>query len=252
MSLNWFKYSSPVSFYPLAGKLLPWFFWPTVVLTVIGLYWGFFQTPDVLSDQKQYYRIIFIHVPAAWMSMWLYVVIAGWSLVGLVMNTRLSYMMAAATAPTGAIFTFIALWTGAFWGKTSWGTWWDWDPRMTSELILLFIYIGYMALQAAIDDKRRADKASAILALVGVFMIPLIYWSVNCPDPNQCAALHQQSSMKEIETNILWAMLTMTLAFWLYSFYVIFKRVRNIILEREKHAEWVNELPEIGVNKGGN
>ncbi len=177
--------------------------------------------------------------------MWLYVVMAGWSLVGLVFNTRLSFMVAAATAPTGAIFTFLALWTGAFWGKTSWGTWWDWDPRMTSELILLFLYIGYMALQSAIDDVRRADRASAVLAMVGLFTIPLIYYSVNCPDPNQCASLHQRSSMKSIESNILWAMLTMTLAFWLYSFAVILKRVRNIILEREKYTEWVNELPEI-------
>ena len=250
MSVNWFKYSSPVSFYPLAGKLLPWFLWPAILLTIGGLYWGFFETPDVLSDQKQYYRIIFIHVPAAWMSMWLYAVIAGWSVIGLVMNTRLSFMMATATAPTGAIFTVLALWTGSFWGKTSWGTWWDWDPRMTSELILLFIYIGYMALQAAIDDSRRADKASAILAVVGLFMVPLIYWSVNCPDPTQCAALHQRSSMKDIEPNILWSMLIMTFAFWSYSFYVIFKRVRIVILEREKHSEWVNELPEIKSHPG--
>lgn len=245
MSINWFKYSSPTSFYPLAGKMIPWFVWSTILLMVAGLYWGFFQTPDVLSDQKQYYRIIFVHVPAAWMSMWLYIMIAGWSIVGLIFNTRLSFMMATATAPTGAIFTFLALWTGAFWGKTSWGTWWDWDPRMTSELILLFIYVGYMALQSAIDDTRRADRASAVLAIVGLFTIPIIYWSVNCPDPNQCAALHQRSSTESIETNILWAMLIMTLAFWLYSFVVIFKRVRNIILEREKYTEWVNQLAEI-------
>lgn len=244
MHVNWFKYASPVSFYPLAGRLLPWFLWATIILTGGGLYWGFYQTPDVLSEQKQYYRIIFIHVPAAWMSMWLYIVIAAWSLVGLSMNTRLSYMMAAATAPTGAMFTFVALWSGAFWGKTSWGTWWDWDPRMTSELILLFIYVGYMALQAAIDDTRRADKASAILALTGALMIPLIYWSINCPDPNQCTALHQRSSLRLIETNILAAMLTMTLAFWFYSFYVVLKRVRNIILQRERHFAWVRQLPE--------
>lgn len=225
--------------------MIPWFVWSTILLMVAGLYWGFFQTPDVLSDQKQYYRIIFVHVPAAWMSMWLYIMIAGWSIVGLIFNTRLSFMMATATAPTGAIFTFLALWTGAFWGKTSWGTWWDWDPRMTSELILLFIYVGYMALQSAIDDTRRADRASAVLAIVGLFTIPIIYWSVNCPDPNQCAALHQRSSTESIETNILWAMLIMTLAFWLYSFVVIFKRVRNIILEREKYTEWVNQLAEI-------
>lgn len=230
--------------------MIPWFAVPTILLIIGGLYWGFFETPNVLSDQRQYYRIIFVHVPAAWMSMWLYVVIAGWSLIGLVFNTRLSFMMAAATAPTGAIFTFLALWTGAFWGKTSWGTWWDWDPRMTSELILLFLYTGYMALQAAIDDVRRADRASAVLAMVGLFTVPIIYYSVNCPDPNQCAALHQRSSIKSIESNILGVMFTMTLAFWSYGFVVILKRVRNIILEREKYMEWVNELPEIGSQRG--
>ncbi len=230
--------------------MVPWFAVPAILLTIGGLYWGFFQTPNVLSDQKQYYRIIFVHVPAAWMSMWLYVVIAGWSLVGLVFNTRLSFMMAASTAPTGAIFTFLALWTGAFWGKTSWGTWWDWDPRMTSELILLFLYIGYMALHSAIDDVRRADRASAVLAMVGLFAVPIIYYSVNCPDPNQCTALHQRSSMEYMESNILWSMLTMTLAFWLYGFAVILKRVRSIILEREKYTEWVNELPEIRSQQG--
>ncbi len=104
-------------------------------------------------------------------------------------------MMASAAAPTGAIFTFLALWTGAFWGRPSWGTWWDWDPRLTSELILFFLYVGYIALHSAIDDPRRADKASALLAIVGLVMLPVIFWSINCPDPNQCAALHQRSSM---------------------------------------------------------
>jgi len=244
VSINWFKYSSPATFYPLAGKLVPWFAWLTAILTLAGLYWGFFQTPDVLSEQKEYYRIIFIHVPAAWMSMWLYFVLVCWALAGLVFNTRLSYMMAAAIAPTGAIATFIALWTGAFWGKTSWGTWWDWDPRMTSELILLFLYVGYMALQSAIDDPRRADRASALLAIVGLVCVPVIFWSVNCPDPTQCAALHQRSGTGKMESNILIAMLVMVFAFWMYAFAVILMRVRNIILERERHATWVNELLE--------
>lgn len=217
----------------------------TVGLLVLGLYWGFFQTPDRLTEQKEYYRIIFVHVPAAWLSMWLYVVMAGWCLLGLIFNTRLSYMLAAAIAPTGALFTLVALVTGALWGKTSWGTWWDWDPRLTSELILLFLYVGYMALQSAIDDSRRADRAAAVLAVVGLVSIPVIYWSINCPDPNQCAALHQRSSLANIEGNILFAMLEMTLAFWLYSFVVIFLRVRNIILLRERNSTWVSQLPEV-------
>ena len=246
MSINWFKYSAPTTFYPLAGKMIPWFGWLTAILMIGGLYLGFFETPDRLSDQKEYYRIIYIHVGAAWMSMWLYVVLAAWALAGLVFQTRLSYMMAAAIAPTGAIATFLALWTGAFWGKTSWGTWWDWDPRMTSELILLFLYMGYMALQSAIDDPRRADRASALLALVGLVCVPVIFWSVNCPDPNECAALHQTSRPGggNMDPNILWAMLITALAFWMYSFYVILIRVRGIILERERHTTWVNEILE--------
>lgn len=240
--MHWFKYSAPSKFYSLAGKMTPWFAWCALILTVIGLYWGFFETPDVLQDQKQYYRIIFVHVPAAWMSMWLYLMMICWGLLGLIFNTRLSYMMAASIAPTGAMFTFLALVTGMVWGKTSWGTWWDWDPRLTSELILMFLYVGYMSLQAGIDDKRRADRASALLALVGGACVPIIFWSVNCPDPSQCAALHARSSTGGIESNILFAMLTMVFAFWAYSFAVSFIRVRNIILERERNSEWVHKM----------
>ena len=242
MSINWFKYSSPQTFYPLAGKMTPWLNWIAGILAVVGLYWGFFETPHILSEQKQYYRILFVHVPAAWMSMWLYLMMVGWAVVGLIFNTRLSFMMAASIAPSGAIFTFLTLWTGAFWGQTSWGTWWDWDPRMTSELILLFLYVGYMALQSAIDDTRRADRASALLALVGAICIPIIYWSVNCPDPNECTALHQQSSMSAVEPNIRIAWLIMVFSFWMYAFAIAFMRVRNVILERERNAAWVTEL----------
>ncbi len=196
--------------------------------------------------QKEYYRIIFVHVPSAWMSMWLYVVMVGWAAIGLVFNTRLSFMMANAVAPTGAIFTFLALWTGAFWGRPSWGTYWDWDPRLTSELVLFFLYVGYIALHSAIDDIRRADRASALLAIVGLVMVPIIFWSINCPDPNQCAALHQRSNLTRIDGNILFSMLTMTLAFWSYSFATTFMRLRGIILTREADSTWVQRALEPG------
>ena len=247
MKLNWFKYAAPSTFYPLAGRTIPWFMGLAVVLIAVGLYWGFFETPDRLggsNPQKEYYRIIFVHVAAAWMSMWLYVVMAGWSAIGLIFNTRLSYMMTAAIAPTGAIFTFLALWTGSFWGRPSWGTWWDWDPRLTSELILLFLYGGYLALQGAIDDTRRGDRASALLVIVGLVCVPIIFWSINCPDPNQCAALHQRSSMSKIDADILIAMLTLTVGFWMYSFATSFMRIRSIILVREKDADWVKGVVE--------
>jgi len=161
--VNWFKYSSPQSFFPLAGKLALWFGALAAIACAAGLYIGFFVAPTD-AQQGEAYRIIFIHVPAAWMSMFLYLVMAFWAGLGLAFNTRLSGMMASAIAPTGALFTFLALWTGSLWGKPTWGTWWVWDARLTSELILLFLYFGFMALQAAIDDPRRADKAGAVLA----------------------------------------------------------------------------------------
>ena len=224
--MNWFKYASPVNFYPLAGRLIPVFWVLAIVLTIGGLYWGFFEAPERLSDQKEYYKIIYVHVAAAWLSMWLYVMMAVWAAIGFIFNTRLSYMMAHSIAPTGAIFTLIALWTGAFWGKTSWGTWWDWDPRMTTELILLFLYAGYMALYSAIDDSRRADKSTAIIAMVGVVVIPVIYLAINCPNPAECSSLHQQSSMKNIDPDILIAMLTVSLGLWMYSFAVTLMRLK--------------------------
>ena len=141
--------------------------------------------------------------------------------------------------------TVIALISGAVWGKTSWGTWWDWDPKLTTFLILLFIYIGYIALQSAIEDTRRSDKASALLALVGLALVPVIYSAVNCPDPTQCASLHQESSMKNIEPNIMIGIIWTTLGFWMYCFAAIFMRVRNIILERERKTSWVSKLKEM-------
>ncbi|MBB1127083.1 cytochrome c biogenesis protein CcsA [Thiospirillum jenense] len=242
---RWSHWASPATFYPLAGRLIPWFGSAAVLLIIASLYWGFFQTPDQLGGtnaQKEYYRIIFVHVPTAWMSMWLYIILAIWATIGLVFKTRLSFMMANAIAPTGALFTFAALWTGAFWGRTSWGTYWDWDPRLTSELILFFLYIGYSALHAAIDDYRRADRAASLLALVGLIMLPIIFWSINCPDPNQCAALHQRSSLGQIDQDILLAMLGMTLGFWCYSFAAVFMRLRGIILTREADTHWVRDL----------
>ncbi|MEE9492604.1 MAG: cytochrome c biogenesis protein CcsA [Gammaproteobacteria bacterium] len=246
MKINWFKYAAPVSFYSLAGKLIPFFWLATIVLIPLGLYLGFFTTPDTLGNgMKEYYRIIYVHVAASWMAMWLYAVMVGWALIGLIFNTRLSYMMASATAFTGIIMNVIALATGAIWGKTSWGTWWDWDPKLTSFLILLFVYIGYLALQSAIEDTRRSDKASALLALVGLVLVPVIYYAVNCPDPTQCASLHQESSLERVDPSILKAMLVTTLGFWMYSFATILMRVRNIILQREQTTSWVSKLQEI-------
>ena len=224
--------------------MIPWFAVAAAALFVAGLYIGFLVAPTD-ATQGEAYRIIFIHVPAAWMSMFLYLVMAAWAGIGLAFNTRLSSMMATAIAPTGAMFTFLALWTGALWGKPMWGAWWVWDARLTSELILLFLYIGFMSLQAAIDDPRRADKAGAVLALVGVVNVPIIYFSVIWWN-----TLHQGASISltqspKMAATMLTGMLIMALACWMYSFAVILSRVRSIILERERHSQWVGELPEL-------
>lgn len=239
--INWFKFSSPATFYPLAARIGLVSAIIAAVLIAIGLYMSFFVAP---TDYKQGegYRIIFIHVPAAWMSMFTYLVMAGWAIIGLTFNTRLSYMMAQALAPTGALMTFIALWTGAFWGKPMWGTWWVWDARITSELILLFLYLGFISLRSAIDDPQRADRASAILLLVGVVNIPIIYYSVEWWN-----TLHQGSTIKmndktSMDETMLVAMLIMAIGFWAYTISVAMYRVRNIILERESGSTWVREL----------
>jgi heme exporter protein C len=239
--INWFKYSAPSAFYPLAVRSVPWFGAIAAVLAAIGLYLGFAVAPTD-AQQGEAYRIIFIHVPAAWMSMFIYVVMAAWCALSLVFNTRLSAMMAQALAPTGAWFTFIALWTGAFWGKPTWGTYWAWDARMTSELILLFLYFGYIALRNAIDDPRRADRASALLALVGVVNVPIIYFSVKWWNTLHQGASVSVTAAPTMAKIMLLTMLVMALAAWAYTIAVALKRVQAIILERERNAGWVGAL----------
>ena len=230
--MTWSYLASPATFYRFAGRLAPWFFALAAILGAAGLYIAFFVAPTD-AQQGEVYRIIFIHVPAAWMSMFLYVVMAFWAALGLALNTRLSAMMAAALAPTGALFTFIALWTGSLWGKPTWGTYWVWDARITSELILLFLYFGFMALRAAIDDRRRADRAAAVLAIVGVVNVPIIYYSVQWWN-----TLHQGASISftrapSMAATMLAGMIVMALAFWMYSVAVSLVRVRCMIREAE-------------------
>ena len=242
--INWFKFSAPSTFYPLAGKLIPIFWTLAALFAAVGLYIGFFVAPTD-AQQGEGYRIIFIHVPASWMSMFIYCVMAFWALMGLTFQTRLSGMMSSALAPTGALFAFLSLWTGALWGKPMWGTWWVWDARLTSELILFFLYLGYMALHAAIDDPRRADRAGAVLSLVGVVNVPIIYFSVTWWN-----TLHQGASVSltkspSMASTMLWGMLLMALAFWAYTIAVVLMRARSIMLEREGNTEWVKHLPDV-------
>ena len=240
----WLQYAAPQRLYALAGRIYPLAFVLAAVLTAVGLYLGFWVAPADFQ-QGQAYRIIFVHVPVSWMSMLIYVAMAFWALLGLSFKTRVSGMMTQALAPTGALCCFLSLWTGALWGKPMWGAWWVWDARLTSELILLFLYLGYIALTRAIDDPRRADRAGAVVALVGVVNVPIIYFSVpwwNTLHQGASVSLTKSPSMAAI---MLWAMLVMTLAFWAYAVGMAFYRVRQTILEREQDAAWVGELKEI-------
>ncbi len=244
--INWFKYAAPPRFYALAGSAVRWFGAFALLLAIVGLYLGLWVAPTD-AQQGDSYRIIFIHVPAAWMSMVVYLAMAFWAAVGLIFNARLAAMLAVALAPSGALMTFVALWTGALWGKPTWGAWWVWDARLTSELVLLFLYVGFMSLHAAIDDVRRADRAAALLALVGAVNVPIIYFSVKWWN-----TLHQGASISitkgsSMATPMLLGMLVMALAFWAYCIAVSLARLRVVILEREQHAHWARaELKAIG------
>jgi len=248
LKINIFKYAAPATFYPIAGKMIPWFMWGAALFGLAGLYYSFFEAPLADYQQGQSYKIMFIHVPVAWMSMFIYVVMAMWAASALVWNTRLSAMMAKSLAPTGALFAFLALVTGAVWGKPTWGAWWVWDARLTSELILFFLYIGFIALGAAIEDPRRAAKATGLLALVGIVNIPIIYFSVIW-----WSTLHQPPSITLNESNMgvdmLISILLMTLCFWSYTIGVALSRVRTEILQRESKTDWIAELAQKGESK---
>ena len=238
MGVNLYKYSSPVAFYPLAGKMWPWFAVLAGLLAVSGLSLGLIIAPADFQ-QGEVYRILFIHVPASVMGMFIYVVMAFYGVLALTLNTRLSAMMMEALAPTGALFTALALWTGAMWGRPTWGTYWAWDARVTSTLLLLFLYVGYMALVHAIEDRRRADKAGALLIIVSSINVPIIYFSVKWWN-----TLHQGSSISMSSNSVAapamrWAWLLMTLAFWMYAIAMALVRVRAIIRERDNGATWI-------------
>jgi len=214
---------------------MPWFAALAAALAVAGLWVGFVVAPTD-HQQGEVYRIIFIHVPAAWMSMFIYLVAAMHAALGLVFHTRLSPLMARALAPTGALFTVIALWTGAAWGKPTWGAWWVWDARLTSELILLFLYLGYLGLVSAIDDPRRADRGGAILLLAGVVNVPVIYFSVQWWNTLHQGASVSLTAAPAMAHTMLAGMLLMVGACWAYTVAVALARVRCLIVERDRLA----------------
>jgi heme exporter protein C len=236
------KLSSPPYFYRLCGLLLPWLSISCLLLMLAGLYGGLVMAP---ADYQQgdSFRIIYVHVPSAWMSLFIYMVMAVSGGIALVWRMKLAEVFVISSAPVGASFTFLALVTGSLWGKPMWGAWWVWDARLTSELLLLFLYIGVIALYGAIEDKRTAARAVSILALVGVVNIPIIHYSVEWWN-----TLHQGPTVTKLDkpsihVSMLIPLLLMAVAFKLYYGVAVLMRARNELLQRERNSRWVTELP---------
>lgn len=240
--MSWFhQLSSPPYFHEITGRWIPRLGIVTTILLAIGLYWGLFVAPPDYQ-QGESVRIMYIHVPSAWMSMFIYMVMAGAAAVGLIWKIKIAEVIAASSAPLGAWFTFLALATGSLWGKPMWGTWWVWDARLTSELILLFLYLGFISLQAAIPDRQTAARAAAVLALVGIINIPIIHFSVEWWN-----TLHQPSSIirlgkPTIHIQMLWPLIIMALAFKFYYATTVLMNARCEILERERNSSWAQEI----------
>ena len=234
------QYAAPMHFHRLSRKLSPWLFGISAVLFVAGLVGGLILAPADYQ-QGESFRIIYVHVPSAWLSMFCYMVMASAGAAGLIWKVKMGDIMARACAPLGASFTFLALATGSLWGKPMWGTWWVWDARLTSELILLFLYLGYIALQSAIEDRRAAARAGAVLAIVGVVNIPIIHYSVEW-----WSTLHQGATVTKldkpsIDVSMLIPLLLMALAFQVFFFAALLVRARCEILEFEQHTAWVRD-----------
>ncbi|MBP1152453.1 heme ABC transporter permease [Methylocaldum sp. RMAD-M] len=234
------KLASPKHFYRISGYLISWLGVITALLLLAGLYLGLFVAPPDYQ-QGESYRIMFVHVPSAWMSLFIYVFMAVLSAIYLIWNIKLADVMASSSAALGASFTFLALATGSLWGKPMWGAWWVWDARLTSELILLFLYLGYIALVSAIEDQRSAARAGGVLILVGVVNIPIIHYSVEW-----WSTLHQGPTVTKfdkpsIHISMLLPLLLMAAAFQLYYFTVLLIRARAEVLDRERRSAWVQE-----------
>ena len=242
MDWTWFhRLGSPPHIYRIAGTLTPWFAWPAGILIVTALYAGLVLAPPDYQ-QGDGFRIIYVHAPSAWLSVMIYGVMATAAAVGLIWRMKVAHAVAASCAGVGAWFTAVSLVTGMLWGKPMWGTYWVWDPRLTAQLILFFLYLGYMGLRSGIDDLGRADRASAVLAIVGVINIPIIRYSVEWWN-----SIHQAPSVMKMDRpsmpfDMLAPLLMMLLGFTLYFAAVMLVRLRAEILARERTASWIREV----------
>lgn len=240
------KYGSPRYFYNWSEPWQRWLTVFTVLLMGIGTYWGLFIAPPDYQ-QGDSYRIIFVHVPAAWMSMFVYMVMGVSSAIALIWRIKVAEVAIGQCALIGGSFTALALITGMLWGKPMWGTYWVWDARLTSELVLLFLYIGVIALHGAFEDPRTGARAAAILALVGIVNIPIIHYSVEWWN-----TLHQGPTVTKFDSpsahpTMLIPLFIMAVAFKTYFFALLFVRTRSEVLLREKNTSWVRE--ELGLEK---
>jgi len=227
----WGRFTTPEGFYAIAGRLIPWFTLAATLLGAAGLYVGFAIAP-VDPRQGEVHRIAYLHVPAMAMSLFLYVIVASWAALGAASGRRLPAMMALALAPTGAVCTFIALWTGAIWGKPTGGAWWEWDTAQSAELLLFALYFGFLALHAAIDDPRRADRASALLAAGGLVALAATYGLLRGRGAEYQDGLAALAAALEAGAPTLAGMAMTAGAMWMYAFAISFARVRCVILER--------------------
>ncbi len=239
---TWFyKLASPPHFYRIAGMLQPWIFVLAIVLMLVGVFGGLVLAP-VDYQQGDGFRIIYVHVPAAWLSLMSYTTMAVAAGIGLIWRIKLAHAVAASCAIPGASFTFLALATGSIWGKPMWGTWWEWDARLTSELILLFLFLGYIALRNAFDDRSKADRASAVLAIVGIVNVPIIHYSVNWWNTLHQGATVTKLGAPSITMDMLWPLLVMALGSTLFFLSLVLQRTRAEILLRERGTRWMKDL----------
>ena len=237
----WFhRWSSPKWFYEKSGKWIPWLFVVATILFGYGLTQGLFVSPPDYQ-QGHSVRIMYLHVPAAFLSMSIYLIMAVCAAVGYIWRIKLSHAAAAAAAPIGAAFTFLALFTGAVWGKPTWNTYWVWDARITSELILLFLYLGFIALRHAFEDQHTGDRAAGILAMVGVVNVPIIHFSVEWWHTLHQGATISKFAKPSMDPQMLMALLVMIVAFYCFFMAIFFQRLRNEVLWRERQASWVRD-----------
>jgi heme exporter protein C len=238
---TWFyRLASPPFVYRTAARLTPWFTTIATVAIAYGMIDGLAFAPRDYQ-QGDAFRIIYVHAPAAWMSLFCYSAMAVASGIGLIWRIKMAYAAAAATAPIGASMTLLALVTGSLWGRPMWGTYWAWDPRLTFELILLFLYVGVMSLRSAFEDPARGDRAAALLAIVGVVNVPIVHYSVVWWNSLHQGATVAKIGKPSIAPSMLWPLLAMFVGFMCFYGAVLCMRLRGEVLNRERQSAWVRE-----------